>query len=59
MQLEEMRAVRATGEADPELQISLEQAKRKFDVLLEAVAAAPLVRSSYFAHKLLEEREAR
>jgi len=25
----------------------------------EAVAAAPLVRSSYFAHKLLEEREAR
>ena len=51
MQLEEMRAARATGEADtalhpsdedqslgtPELQISLEQAKRKFDVLLEAV----------------------
>jgi molecular chaperone HscB len=51
MQLEEMRAARATGETDPELhpsdedlslgtpelQISLEQAKRKFDVLLEAV----------------------
>jgi molecular chaperone HscB len=37
MQLEEMRAARATGEADSELQISLEQAKRKFDVLLEAV----------------------
>jgi molecular chaperone HscB len=39
MQLEEMRAARATGEADQELQISLEQAKRKFDVLLEAVDA--------------------
>jgi molecular chaperone HscB len=37
MQLEEMRAARATGEADPELQISLEQAKRKFDVLLQTV----------------------
>jgi molecular chaperone HscB len=37
MQLEEMRAARATGEADPALQISLEQAKRKFDLLLEAV----------------------
>jgi molecular chaperone HscB len=37
MQLEEMRAARATGEADPELQISLEQAKRKFDVLLGTV----------------------
>jgi len=37
MQLEEMRAARATGEADPALQVSLEQAKRKFDVLLEAV----------------------
>jgi molecular chaperone HscB len=37
MQLEEMRAARATGEADSELQISLEQAKRKFDVLLQAV----------------------
>ena len=37
MQLEEMRAARATGEADTELQVSLEQAKRKFDVLLEAV----------------------
>ena len=37
MQLEEKRAARATGEADQELQTSLEQAKRKFDVLLEAV----------------------
>jgi molecular chaperone HscB len=37
MQLEEMRAARATGEADSELQISLEQAKRKFDVLLETM----------------------
>jgi len=37
MQLEEMRAARATGEADPALQISLEQDKRKFGVLLEAV----------------------
>jgi molecular chaperone HscB len=37
MQLEEMRAARATGEADPELQVSLEQAKRKFDVLLQSV----------------------
>jgi molecular chaperone HscB len=37
MQLEEMRAARATGEADPTLEASLEQAKRKFDVLLEAV----------------------
>jgi molecular chaperone HscB len=37
MQLEEMRAARATGEADSALQISLEQAKRKFDVLLQAV----------------------
>jgi molecular chaperone HscB len=37
MQLEEMRAARETGEADPMLQVSLEQAKRKFDQLLEAV----------------------
>jgi molecular chaperone HscB len=51
MQLEEMREARATGKEDPvlhpsgedlslgtpELQVSLEQAKRKFDQLLEAV----------------------
>ncbi|MDR3751675.1 MAG: Fe-S protein assembly co-chaperone HscB [Terracidiphilus sp.] len=37
MQLEEMRMARKTGEADPELQAGLEQAKRKFDVLLEEV----------------------
>jgi molecular chaperone HscB len=37
MQMEEMRAARATGETDPGLQVSLEQAKRKFDQLLEAV----------------------
>jgi molecular chaperone HscB len=37
MQLEEMRMARKTGEADPALQASLEQAKRKFDVLLEDV----------------------
>lgn len=37
MQLEEMRMARATGEADPELQASLEQAKQKFDGLLEDV----------------------
>ena len=37
MQLEEMRAARATGKADPDLQVSLEQAKRKFDQLMEAV----------------------
>jgi molecular chaperone HscB len=37
MQLEEMRSARATGEANPELQTSLEQAKRKFDVLLQSV----------------------
>jgi len=37
MQLEEMRTARSTGEADPDLQVSLEQAKRKFDVLLEEV----------------------
>ncbi len=37
MQLEEMRMERATGEPDPELQASLEQAKRKFDGLLDDV----------------------
>ena len=37
MQLEEMRVARETGEQDPQLQASLEQAKRKFDVLLEDV----------------------
>ena len=37
MQLEEMRVARKTGEQDQELQASLEQAKRKFDVLLEDV----------------------
>ena len=37
MQLEEMRMARKTGEADPALQAGLEQAKRRFDVLLEDV----------------------
>jgi molecular chaperone HscB len=37
MQLEEMRMARKMGETDPGLQASLEQAKRKFDVLLEDV----------------------
>jgi molecular chaperone HscB len=37
MQLEEMRMARKMGETDPELQASLEQAKRKFDGLLDAV----------------------
>lgn len=37
MQLEEMRMERATGEADPALQASLEQAKSKFDGLLDDV----------------------
>jgi molecular chaperone HscB len=37
MQLEEMRMARQMGETDPGLQASLEQAKRKFDVLLEDV----------------------
>jgi molecular chaperone HscB len=37
MQLEEMRMERTTGEPDPELQASLEQAKRKFDGLLDDV----------------------
>lgn len=37
MQLEEMRMARATGESDPDLQASLEQAKRKFDGLMEDV----------------------
>jgi molecular chaperone HscB len=37
MQLEEMRMARKTGEADPDLQASLEQAKKKFDALLDDV----------------------
>jgi molecular chaperone HscB len=37
MQLEEMRAARKMGEADPALQASLEQAKRKFDGLQDEV----------------------
>jgi molecular chaperone HscB len=37
MQLEEMRMARKTGETDPELQTSLEQAKRKFDLLQDEV----------------------
>jgi molecular chaperone HscB len=37
MQLEEMRMERTIGEPDPELQASLEQAKRKFDGLLDDV----------------------
>ena len=37
MQLEEMRMARKMGETDPELQTSLEQAKRKFDGLLDDV----------------------
>jgi molecular chaperone HscB len=37
MQLEEMRAARATGEADPMLEASLTQAREKYHVLLEAV----------------------
>lgn len=37
MQLEEMRMERTTGDPDPELQASLEQAKRKFDGLLDDV----------------------
>ena len=37
MQLEEMRAARATGEADPTLEASLTEAKEKFEGLLEAV----------------------
>jgi molecular chaperone HscB len=37
MQLEEMRMARKTGEEDRNLQASLEQAKRKFDVLLDEV----------------------
>src|ERR1035438_3534141 len=37
MQLEEMRMARKTGEEDPQLQASLEQAKRKFDGLLDEV----------------------
>ncbi len=37
MQLEEMRMARKMGETDSDLQASLEQAKMKFDVLLEDV----------------------
>ena len=37
MQLEEMRMARKMGETDPELQASLEQAKQKFDGLLDEV----------------------
>ncbi|HME57313.1 MAG TPA: Fe-S protein assembly co-chaperone HscB [Terracidiphilus sp.] len=37
MQLEEMRSARKSGVEDSALHVSLEQAKRKFDVLLEAV----------------------
>jgi molecular chaperone HscB len=37
MQLEEMRMARKMGDTDPELQGSLEQAKRKFDGLLDEV----------------------
>ncbi|HET6169405.1 MAG TPA: Fe-S protein assembly co-chaperone HscB [Terracidiphilus sp.] len=37
MQLEEMRMARKMGETDPELQASLEQAKRKFESLLDDV----------------------
>jgi len=37
MQLEEMRMARKMGETDPDLQASLEAAKKKFDGLLEEV----------------------
>ena len=37
MQLEEMRMARKMGETDPDLQTSLEQAKQKFDGLLDDV----------------------
>lgn len=37
MQLEEMRMAHKTGESDPDLQASLERAKRKFDGLLDDV----------------------
>ena len=37
MQLEEMRMAHKTGEEDPALQSSLEQAKRKFDGLEQEV----------------------
>jgi molecular chaperone HscB len=37
MQLEEMRMSRKMGDSDPELQSSLEQAKKKFDGLLDNV----------------------
>ena len=41
MQLEEMRMARKMGETDPELQASLEQAKKKFDGLLDEVDRRP------------------
>ena len=37
MQLEEMRMARKMGDTDPEIQSSLEQAKKKFDGLLDEV----------------------
>ena len=37
MQLEEMRMSKNTGEADPELLTSLEQAKKKFNAMLDDV----------------------
>jgi len=37
MQLEEMRMSKKMGDSDPELQSSLEQAKKKFDGLLDSV----------------------
>jgi molecular chaperone HscB len=37
MQLEEMRMARKTGDEDPELQASLQAAKKKFDGLMEVV----------------------
>jgi len=37
MQLEEMRMARQSGEPDPDLQASLEDAKKKFTALLQAV----------------------
>jgi molecular chaperone HscB len=37
MQLEEMRTAHKMGEEDPDLQASLEQAKRKFDGLEQEV----------------------
>jgi len=37
MQLDEMRMARRTGQTDEELQASLEQARRKFEVVLNAI----------------------